>query len=179
MNDPKRVDILGHIAMLLLVSASAALLTHYIVRPYLATTRDARSFREAVEILSLADGGLDRLNMQLRVIEEGIDEIEVLLPREINVDAFLKELGDLAETAGVRIERLTPAQVTDHDLFRELVLDVHITGSFPAIDEFIVSLEAGKQLSRVSQITISDDGSLERCSARMSLGLYFAPGGRI
>ena len=178
MNDPKRVDILGHVAMLLLVSASAALISHHILRPFLATRRDTGSFREAVEILSLADGGLSRLNMEIRVVEEEIDEVRILLPQNINVDAFLKELSDLAEAAGVRIERLIPSQVTQHILFRELVLDVNVTGPFPAIDEFIANLERTKQLSRINQLTIADDGSHLSCTARMSVALYFAPARR-
>jgi Tfp pilus assembly protein PilO len=178
MNDPKRVDILGHIALVLLISASAALISHQILRPFLATRRNSGSFREAVQILSLADGGLDRLDMEVRGIEEGIDEIGLLLPRNINVDAFLEELSDLAEAAGVRIERITPSHATGHDLFRELVLEVNLTGPFPAIDEFIVNLERVEQLSRINQLTIAGDGSFRRCTARMNLALYFVPGGR-
>jgi Tfp pilus assembly protein PilO len=178
MKDPGKVDILGRVALIVMICSSAALISHQVLRPYLETRRNSGYYREAVEILSLADGGIDRLDMEIRVIEEGIGELETLLPRDINVDAFLEELSDLAEATGVHIERLTPSQVTEYDFFRELVLDVYVTGTFPAVHEFIVSLERGKQLSRINQITIADDGSRNRCTVRMGLALYFALKGR-
>jgi Tfp pilus assembly protein PilO len=174
MAGPKKVDIIGHLLLVLLIAAFAALTTRNVIHPFLEARENVGDFREAVGILSEADGSLDRLDAEIREVAANIAASEASLPRDLNLDAFLEQLGDLAEGTGVRVEQLLPSQMKVHRLFRELVLDVDVSGPFPAINEFLASVEHGDHLSRVSQLTVVGGRGRDLCTAHLRLALYFA-----
>jgi Tfp pilus assembly protein PilO len=175
MNDPRKVNILGHILLLLLVAAFAAMTSRHVVRPFLASQKNIMQFRKAVSTLSEADCSLNRLDQEIKRIESEIAAGEALLPADINLDVFLDQVGGLAASKGIHLEHLAPSQIRSHRLFRELVLEVHVRGSFLSITDFMAELESGQRLARINEITLVPYRDSQDCSARMSLTLYFAP----
>jgi Tfp pilus assembly protein PilO len=179
MIDPDRVDTLGHVALLVLLSASAALVAQTEIRPMAATARETADFRAGVETLARADADLEHLNDEIKDVAEALAATDAMLPEAIDLDLFLRGIGDLAERTGVRIERLIPSQVSEHSLFRELVLEMDISGPFAAIGDFLMSVESAPQLSRVDHLRITRDGAGNGCSAKLGLALYYAPEGSV
>ena len=180
MIEPGRVDRFGRIAAAVLLVAFSALVAHQAIRPLVGTRRSLGAFQEAVTILADAEGSVDRLDEEIRVVADDIMRSRSMLPPDLNLDAFLEHVGEVAATTGTRIVTLTPHTEAEHRLFRELLLDVRVTGSYPAIHDFVGRLEQGPQLSRVEQLNVSvargpgDDG----LAAHVRLALYFAPGSR-
>jgi Tfp pilus assembly protein PilO len=179
MNDPNRIDIIGHVALLLLVATFAVITSTHVVQPFLASQENISNFREAVGILSRGDGSLDRLDEEISRVGSAIAASEAMLPAEINLDAFLDQIGDLAARRGIRVEILTPSQIRQHRLFRELVIEIHVRGPFHSITEFMSKVEGGDRLSRINNLTMVPERDSGVCSARMSLALYFAPEGKV
>ena len=60
MMKPKTVDTFGRIAAVLLVVGFIGLVYQQTVRPLLAARKDLGAFKEAVQILSDADGNIER-----------------------------------------------------------------------------------------------------------------------
>jgi Tfp pilus assembly protein PilO len=175
MNDPERIDIIGHLALILLVAIFGAVTSTQVIQPFMASQKHVKDFREAVSILSEADGSLDELDEEIYRVASAIATSESLLPAEINLDLFLDQVGDLAAHRGVRVEHLAPSQIRQHRLFRELIIEIHVKGPFYSITQFIETLEYGDRLARINNLVmvpVSDSGL---CSARISLALYFAP----
>jgi Tfp pilus assembly protein PilO len=175
MSDRSKIDVAGHLALVVIVAAFGMVTSRYVLQPYLASQKNIDNFREAVRILSEADGSLEGLDEEIARVRSEISASEAMLPAEINLDTFLEEIGDLATSRGIRVEHLAPSQIRQHKLFRELVIQVHVKGSFNSIMEFMDKLESGGRLSRISNLAITANRDSPGCSAKLSLALYFAP----
>lgn len=175
MIDAARVDRIGRIAAAALAVGCAALVAHQAIRPLLGARRDLGAFREAMTILADAEGSVERLDREIRAATDDIRRSRSMLPPDLNLDAFLENVGGVAKATGTRIVTLAPHAEAEHRLFRELLLDVHVTGSYPAIRDFLERLEQGPQLSRVERLQMTRGASDEELSASVRLALYFAP----
>lgn len=176
MTDPRKVNALGRLATAALVVGFAALVSQQVLRPFLAAARDLGAFGEAVQILSGGEGDVDRLDAEIRMVSWEIAESKTRLPEEPNLDAFLEQLGQIGKQTRVRVEKLTPREIEDHRLFRKLKIEVHISGGFMAIYDFLIRLEGADQLSRVERLKVVATKTGDGCAADMQLALYFAPG---
>jgi len=177
MNDPRRVDLYGRITVIVMALAFTGLIFQQAVRPLLSARENMADFRNAVQILTDAEGSVERLDNEIRFVAEEIEQSKMLLPKTVNLDAFLEYIGDLAVITETRIEKLTPRDAEDRELYRELPLDVRIAGPFPAIYDFLVRLEGGDRLCRVEQMKIDTRDEGKSCQAEMVLGLFFARDG--
>ena len=172
--DARRVDLLGGLVTAGLIAVFALLLSTRAVKPYLTARGELGSFEEAVQILTDAEGSVDRLDEEIRRVGAEIEASEALLPRDLNLDSFLEQLGDLAASTGTRIEKLTPYREEEYRLYRALPLEVFISGSFLSVYEFLDRVENGERLSRIEELKIQGDRSGGPCRAEMRLALYYA-----
>ena len=172
--DPKQVDLVGGLLAAAMIAGLAFLLSVRAVKPYLTARSELGSFEEAVQILSDAEGSVDRLDAEIHRVSAQIAASEALLPQDLNLDSFLEQLGDLAASTGTRIEKLTHFGVEEYRLYRSLPLEVSISGSFLSIYEFLDRVENGKRLSRIEELKVRGRGNGGECEAEMRLALFFA-----
>jgi len=176
--EPTRVDRIGSIAAGALIVGFAALVTHQAIRPLAATRADLASFRQAITILAEAEVSVDRLDEEIRTVAEDLERSRAVLPGNRNLDAFLEQVDEIARSTGTRVVTLTPSAEAEHRLFRELMLEVRVTGSYRSIRDFLSRLENGEQLSRVEQLQLVTGVDEDPIAANVRLALYFAPGPR-
>jgi Tfp pilus assembly protein PilO len=175
--DPQRVDALGRWALAGILLAFVALTARQVVRPLAAAQRDLRGIRNAVQILNRARGSLDQLNQEIQLASEEIAAGEALLPPTLNLDEFLLRAESAARQSHTRVEAVTPGDRVEHPMFRELRVDMRVTGTCLALYDFLMRLEAGGQLTRVRQMRMVGPDPDGRCAAELGLALYFSPEG--
>jgi len=173
--DPRRLDTFGRIAIAVVVTGFALVIIHHAVRPIYAARGDLSAFQEAVQILSDAEGNLDRLDAEIGRISHDVEKSHALLPRNVNLDLFLEWLGDIAAQTGVRVERLSPGEPELQPLYRRLTVTARIVGRFDGIYDFLIALEQADQLSRVEQLSIVGSPEQAYSAADLTIALYFAP----
>jgi Tfp pilus assembly protein PilO len=161
--------------MVIVLAAFVWFLGFNTIRPFLTARKDLQAFRRGVQILSDAEGSVVRLDAEIQRITEEIAATEAILPQDLNLDAFLQHLGDLGHGTGIRVERLIPHDFVEHRLFRELVVEVYVTGPFLAVYDFLTKLEREGQLSRVEQLMVNQRETDGHCGAEIRLALYFSP----
>jgi len=175
MTDPRKVEIAARLAQLGVLAAFSALMTARVVLPALALHREEAKLREALGVLKQANGDLKLLDEKLRRMRAQLKASEEMLPKEIDLDQFLDEVGEIAERKRVSVERLAPVSIGSHTLFRELVLDIQMEGRFLRLCEVMALLEGGKRLARINSLTLTPSREGRSCSATFRLALYFAP----
>ncbi len=178
MIEAKKIDLIGRAGIALLVVAFMAIISHQVVRPFLEAQRHMGDFREAVDLLSEGEEGIERLDRQVRTVRQQIAQSEARLPGAPNLEVFLGEVAELARETQVNIENLKPENVREHRLFRELEVEVRVTGRFAALYDFLNRLEEAEQLSRVEQLRMVSNQLGQPVAAEMRLALYFAPSDR-
>jgi Tfp pilus assembly protein PilO len=174
MTNPKGVDKIGRIALIVLIVGFVWLAYQQTIQPLLAARKDLGAFKEAVQILSDAEGSVNRLNGEIDQASRQIAQNEPLLPREIDLDAFLEQLGDLAASTQVRVDRFSPHPLVAQRLYRELPLEVSLSGPFIGVYNFLYQLEKGSRLSRVDRLAIRFNEPQRQCKANMRLTLFYA-----
>ena len=65
MNNPRRVDLYGRITVVVLTMAFTGLIFQQAIRPLLSAKQNMDAFREAVEILTDAEGSVERLDSEI------------------------------------------------------------------------------------------------------------------
>jgi hypothetical protein len=175
---PKRIELVGRIAISAMVVAFVAIVSRQVLQPLLEARRHMGDFRDAVGLLSQGEEGIERLDRQVRDVRRQISESEARLPGAPNLEVFLGQVAEMARQSRVSLEDLKPQNVQQHKLFRELDIDVRVTGSFPAIYAFLNRVEEAEQLSRVQQLRLVGGAENEPIAAEMRLSLFFAPADR-
>jgi Tfp pilus assembly protein PilO len=175
MTDPRKIDVLGRLATLLFLAAFVLLLVHQGIRPLLQARRNLGSFRQAAEILTDAQGMLDRLDREVETISAQIEAGQAQLPPEPDLEGFLDRLESAAEANRVRIERLTPGALEAEPLFRQQNVEVRLSGAFLEIQDLLAALEDAEQLSRIEELRITSAEPGGPCAAELRLALYCSP----
>jgi Tfp pilus assembly protein PilO len=175
MRDARQIDTLGRLALVALILTFSALVSRQVVRPLLAARRDLGAFRSAVQILSRAEGSLEKIDGEIRQATEEIAAGQALLPQALNLDDFVVRMAGLARATGVRIEAITPREVVEHRHYRERQIDLRVTGSCAALYAFLLRLEQGDQLSRVGELRMVGEPTDARRALELQLALYFSP----
>jgi hypothetical protein len=173
--DARQIDALGRLALMAIGLLFVALVSRQVVRPLFLARQDLRAFGSAVAILSRAEGRLDLLDEEIRRAGAEIDAGEAALPRTLNLDDFLVQTEGDARACGTRIEAVTPHEVVTHPLYRELGVDLRVTGSCVGLYQFLVRLERGGQLTRVRELHMVGADADGRSALELSLSLYFSP----
>jgi len=174
--DARQIDTLGRLALTTLLLVFVALVARQVAHPLLVARHDLGAFRNAVQILSRAQGNLDRIDQEIQQATKEIAAGEALLPPVLNLDDFLQRTEGSARATGVRIEAIAPLEVIERRHFRELDIDLRVTGSGMALYAFLARLERSDQLSRVKELRIIGDPLEARCAMELRLALYFSPG---
>jgi Tfp pilus assembly protein PilO len=176
MRDARQIDALGRVALMTLLLLFIGLVSRQVVRPLLIARHDLDAFRDAVQILSRAQGNLDRIDQEIQQAAAEIAAGEARLPPVLNLDEFLLRTEGSARTTGIRVEAITPREVIEHHHYRELDIDLRVTGSGMALCAFLGRLERSDQLSRVKELRIVGDPLEARCAMELRLALYFSLG---
>jgi Tfp pilus assembly protein PilO len=175
---PNRINLIGRIGVSIMLVAFVAIVSRQVIHPLLEARRHMGDFREAVDLLSQGEEGIERLDRQVREVRQQITESEARLPGAPNLEVFLGQVAEMARQSRVSLEDLKPQGVREHKLFRELDIDVRVAGSFPAIYAFLNRVEEAEQLSRVQQLRLVGGAEGEPIAAEMRLSLFFAPADR-
>ena len=89
MMNPKKVDTFGRVTALVLIVGFLGLAYQQTIRPLLAARKDLGAFKEAVQILSDAEGNVDRLNWEIDLVGAKIYNGSFTYYNENNRDTFL------------------------------------------------------------------------------------------
>ncbi len=175
---PRTIELVGRVTLSVMVVAFVAFVSRQVIHPLLEARRHMGDFREAVDLLSQGEEGIDRLDRQVREVRRQIAVSEGRLPGAPNLEVFLGQVADMARQSRVSLEDLKPQGVRQHKLFREMNIDVRVAGSFPAIYSFLNRVEEAEQLSRVQQLRLVGGAAGEPIAAEMRLSLFFAAADR-
>jgi Tfp pilus assembly protein PilO len=175
LRDARQIETLGRLGLVVLILTFTALVSRQVVRPLLVARHDRDAFHSAAQILSRAEGNLNRVDDEIRQATEEIAAGEALLPRALDLDDFVVRTASLARATGVRLESITPQEVVEHRHYRERGIDLRVTGSCAALYAFLQRLEQGDQLSRVKQLRMVSATTDAQCALELQLALYFSP----
>lgn len=102
------------------------------------------------------------LLQELQEVRQRIASFEGRLPTEKEIPKLLNQFQQIAEQSPVKYRSITAEPIQEQELFIRIPFKVQVDGTYPAIGEFLRSLEFGDRFIKVENVEIGpeeEDGS--------------------
>ena len=93
---------------------------------------------------------LAEIRAESEALQEQLARLKSILPLERETDEILREVGNIAETASMRVVRILPRPIVDRDVYSEMAWDFQVQSTYHNLGSF---LDAIRQLGRIVNIT--------------------------
>ncbi len=93
---------------------------------------------------------LAEIRAESEALQEQLDRLKSILPLERETDEILREVGNIAETASMRVVRILPRPIVDRDVYSEWAWDFQVQSTYHNLGSF---LDAIRQLGRIVNIS--------------------------
>lgn len=130
-----------------------------------------RSVLEKLKEETARNADLARAN---ELIKKSIESIETRLPTGKEIDSVVRQVSDLAISAGLDAPGLKSAKPVKAALYMEQPLEMTLDGDFAGFYSFLVNLEALPRITRIPDLTLkSSDNETSEMRAAFTLSIYF------
>ena len=93
---------------------------------------------------------LAQLKKEAQELQGKLDQLKTVLPLEKETDQIFRSVQQQATTSALRILRVTPRPLIDHEVFTEWPIDMQVTGTYHNLGFFLDKI---RQLPRIVNIT--------------------------
>jgi len=93
---------------------------------------------------------LAQLKKEAQELQVKLDQLKTVLPLEKETDQIFRSVQQQATTSALRILRVTPRPLIDHEVFTEWPIDMQVTGTYHNLGFFLDKI---RQLPRIVNIT--------------------------
>ena len=118
--------------------------------------------------------------------ERLIAQVEAKLPRRQDVEGILEQIWQMARRQDLTVRSVKTKDIEGKGLYRELPLEVVMSGTFEGFYQFLLELEGLPRATRMSDLTVKESGRSApgsskaapsgSVSARFVLRIYFTDG---
>ena len=93
---------------------------------------------------------LAQIKREAQELQAKLDMLKTILPQEKETDQIFRSVQQQATTSALRILRVAPRAVLDHEVYTEWPIDMQITGTYHNVGMFLDKI---RQLPRIVNIT--------------------------
>jgi type IV pilus assembly protein PilO len=93
---------------------------------------------------------LEQLKKEAQELQAKLDKLKTVLPLEKETDQIFRSVQQQATTSALRILRVAPRPLIDHEVYTEWPIDMDVTGTYHNVGAF---LDRIRQLPRIVNIT--------------------------
>ncbi len=146
---------------------------------------EIRVKRTRLERLAQVTTKIDDLGLAIEEGRESIAMIEAKLPSEQDVEGILDEIWQITASNDLTVKKVRTRASKPASLYRELPLEMVVTGQFDGFYEFLLELENLPRITRIHEMQIDRTKSNSRLQpdlqtramkAEFTLSIYFESG---
>jgi type IV pilus assembly protein PilO len=93
---------------------------------------------------------LAEIKREAQELQARLDVLKTVLPQEKETDQIFRSVQQQATTSALRIMRVAPRPLIDHEVYTEWPIDMQVTGTFHNVGTFLDKI---RQLPRIVNIT--------------------------
>jgi|ERR1041385_2393268 type IV pilus assembly protein PilO len=93
---------------------------------------------------------LEQLKKEAQELQAKLDKLKTVLPLEKETDQIFRSVQQQATTSALRILRVAPRPLIDHEVYTEWPIDMDVTGTYHNVGAFLDKI---RQLPRIVNIT--------------------------
>ena len=146
---------------------------------------EIRVKRTRLERLAQVTTKIDDLGLAIEEGRESIAMIEAKLPSEQDVEGILDEIWQITASNDLTVKKVRTKASKPASLYRELPLEMVVTGQFDGFYEFLLELENLPRITRIHEIHLQRTKNTSRfqqevlpgaMKAEFTLSIYFESG---
>ncbi|WP_027340122.1 type 4a pilus biogenesis protein PilO [Halonatronum saccharophilum] len=99
------------------------------------------------------------LEKELLILREELEELDMTMPEDIKLSAFLSDIEELARRSDVKLEIFSPREVTKKENYNKQAIDLLLSGSYQSMVVFLEKIESMKRLINIESLGIVDRGN--------------------
>lgn len=120
-------------------------------RVYVSSRQELSRLREQLREQQQAQ----ELRVQLARSLQELERFQQQLPPEPETEWLIREVGRLAQKAGVQLASITPQNPTKLDAFTRVAVTLQFQASYHQLGEFVSAIENATSFLRVDQLEVS------------------------
>jgi Tfp pilus assembly protein PilO len=115
-----------------------------------------------------------RLSQELQDVRRRKEEIRRRITDSAQVGEFLRQVSQVADDVGVRLREFRPGAATRTGQYGVVRIELHCTGGYRGICEFLERLDKLPRLATIDRLDIAAPNRGESYTFKISLDIYFA-----
>jgi len=93
---------------------------------------------------------LSAIKQEALALQAKLDMLKAVLPLEKETDQIFRSVQQLAMVSGLRVQRVAPRAIVDHDVYTDYPIDLEVIGTYHNVGAF---LDRIRQLPRIVNIS--------------------------
>ena len=161
------------------IVGTVATVGFFVLAVYLPGERACQAARRDITVANRTIDSAPMLIQQVAMLhekhaerEKALRELDCLLGDEDELHGVLEQVANLAQSAGLKMDRIQPQATVTRETYRVVPYHVTISGSFRRIAQFLHGLESQPTLFIVERLQLKGDS--ERSSETLKADLTFS-----
>jgi type IV pilus assembly protein PilO len=116
---------------------------------------------------------LDQFKKESVALQAKLNELKLVLPLEKETDQILRAVQQSASNSALRILRVGPRPIIDHDVYTEWPIDMEVVGTYHNIGAFLDRIRQLPRIVNISSLRISSRASEGEAAFTASVGATY------
>jgi type IV pilus assembly protein PilO len=129
------------------------------------TQQIARSLQQKMQ--------LDQFKKESAELQARLNELKMVLPLEKETDEILRAVQRSASTSALRILRVGPRPIIDHEVYTEWPIDMEVVGTYHNIGAFLDKIRQLPRIVNISALRITSRASEGEAAFSSSVGATY------
>jgi type IV pilus assembly protein PilO len=116
---------------------------------------------------------LDQFKKEAAQLQEKLNELKLVLPLEKETDQILRSVQQSASSSALRILRVGPRPIIDHEVYTEWPIDMEVVGTYHNIGAFLDKIRQLPRIVNIGALRISSRASEGEAAFTSSVGATY------
>jgi type IV pilus assembly protein PilO len=116
---------------------------------------------------------LDQFKKEAAVLQARLNELKLVLPLEKETDQILRSVQQSASSSALRIMRVGPRSIIDHEVYTEWPIDMEVVGTYHNIGAFLDKIRQLPRIVNIGSLRITGRASEGEAAFTSSVGATY------
>ena len=118
--------------------------------------------------------GLNHMQAEIAAIQRRLAAFDQQLPREAQLDSFLRQIDQAASEASFKITMIKPGSIQHEELYSQIAMTITAESRFPEFYGFLAALSKMPRLTKIADLLVVRKTNSNLCDITLTLFIYTA-----
>lgn len=134
----------------------------------------AHTLQQHLETGAQLSLGLNHMHAEIAAIQRRLADFDQQLPREAQLDSFLRQIDQAASQTDFKITMIKPGSIQHEELYSQIAMTIMAESRFPEFYGFLAALAAMPRLTKIADLLVVRKTNSNICDITLTLFIYTA-----